>query len=328
MDTLVFAFNAVMPVVLLAALGYALKRAGIATPEFTRVCSKLCYYVFLPVLLFFNIYKTSSLSDIRYDVVGFAVAGIFALYLLGLFAVRFVRDRAQKGVVLQCVVRSNFAMYGLPLAVSLSGDAGAQTAAALSVFSIPLFNILAIVALTRFSGDEVQRPSAAKLAKDIMTNPLILGVAGGFLALCLRLLFENLGVNFRLDTDAAFLYKAVEQLANVASPLSLVVLGAQFEFSSAGALKKQITLGTLMRLVVAPVLVLGAALALLKNTSAADFAGLIALFGSPAAVSSAILARELNSDYELASQLVVWTTVFSFLSVFLLALVFRAVGVL
>ncbi len=279
MDTLLFAFNAVMPVLLLVALGYALKRGGLLTGEFTRVANKLCYYVFLPVLLFVNIYKTSSLADIRYDVVGFAVLGILALFFIGFFLVRFVPDRGHKGAIFQCVLRSNFAMYGLPLAISLAGDAGGRTAAALSVFSIPLFNILAVIGLSRFAGEEAHKhikSDVKKILKGIVTNPLILGCAFGFLALCVRMLFERLGVGFRL-TDIKSLYEALTELAAVASPMSLIVLGAQFKFSAANALKKQIALATTMRLVFAPALVLSAAFLVLKDMGAGDLAGLMAL---------------------------------------------------
>ncbi|HWS29729.1 MAG TPA: AEC family transporter [Clostridia bacterium] len=277
-----------------------------------------------------NIYKTSSLADIRYDVVGFAVLGILALFFIGLFLVRFVPDRGHKGAIFQCVLRSNFAMYGLPLAISLAGDAGGRTAAALSVFSIPLFNILAVIGLSRFAGEEAHKhikSDVKKILKGIVTNPLILGCVFGFLALCARMLFERLGAGFRL-TDIKSLYEALTELAAVASPMSLIVLGAQFEFSAANALKKQIALATTMRLVFAPALVLSAAFLVLQDMGTGDLAGLMALFSSPVAVSSAILAREMKSDYALASQLVVWTTLFSFITIFLMALLFRTLGIL
>jgi len=327
MDTLIFAFNAVMPVLLLVVLGYALRRGGLLSGEFTRVANKLCYYVFLPVLLFCNIYQTSSLADIRYDVVGLAALGILALFFIGLVLVRFVPDRGHKGAILQCVFRSNFAMYGLPLAISLAGDAGGRTAAALSVFSIPLFNILAVIALSRYSGEEAHKPDTGKILKGIISNPLIIGCVCGFLALCVRMLFEKLGVGFRL-TDVKSIYDVLTKLSAIASPMSLIVLGAQFEFSAANALKKQITLAAFIRLVFAPVFVLGLAFLVLKDMSNGDLAALMALFGSPVAVSSAILAREMKSDYVLASQLVVWTTLFSFITIFLMTLLFRALGML
>ncbi|HWR18041.1 MAG TPA: AEC family transporter [Clostridia bacterium] len=327
MDTLIFALNAVIPVLLLVVLGFALRRGGLLTGEFTRVANKLCYYVFLPTLMFCNIYKTSSLADIRYDVVGFSALGILALFLIGILLVRFIPDRGHKGAISQCMFRSNFAMYGLPLAISLAGDAGGRTAAALSVFSIPLFNVLAVYVLSRYSGTEEHKPDTGKIIKGIITNPLIIGCVCGFLALCIRMLFEKAGISFRLK-DIKPLYDVLTQLSAIASPMSLIVLGAQFEFSAANKLKKQIALATFMRLVFAPLLVLGMAAVFLKDMGNGDWAGLIALFGSPVAVSSAILAREMKSDYVLASQLVVWTTLFSFISIFLIAILFRTLGML
>ncbi len=327
MEMVLFALNAVFPVVSLCGLGYILKRVGLINPEFARVAGKLCFHVFLPTLLFLNIYKTESIGSLEWGLVAYACGGIIVLFALGLLTASIaVKDRRQKGVMVQCIFRSNFAMFGLPLSASLFGEAGAQMAAALSIFSIPLFNILSIWALAYFSGEAGTAPHTGKLIKEILKNPLTVGVLCGLLALCVRMALVQADISFRLDT-LPFLYAGVEKVAELASPLALIVLGAQFEFSAVGALSRQITIATVMRLVIAPVLMLAVAYRYIPSFGGAHYAGLIALFGSPVSVASAIIAQQMHADGQLAGQVVVWTTLFSGLSIFCMVLVFKMLGV-
>ena len=99
-------------------------------------------------------------------------------------------------------------------------------------------------------------------------------------------------------------------LAKASTPVALLVLGGQFEKSSIKGLKKQITLGVMGRLVFAPLIGLGGAILLQKmgilQFDNGTYAALIALFATPAAVASAIMAEEMGNDGQLAGQLVVW----------------------
>ena len=58
------------------------------------------------------------------------------------------------------------------------------------------------------------------------------------------------------------------------------------------------------------------------------FPALIALFSTPVAVSSAPMAVEMGQDGELAGQLVVWTSLFSILSLFIIIMISVNTGVL
>ena len=81
-----------------------------------------------------------------------------ALFLIGLLIViLFIKDPMQKGVVLQCVFRSNYAIIGIPLATMLFGESAAVVASLVSAISIPIFNILAVVSLTVFIKDDVEK---------------------------------------------------------------------------------------------------------------------------------------------------------------------------
>ena len=113
----------------------------------------------------------------------------------------------------------------------------------------------------------------------------------------------------------------------------MVVLGGQFQFSAVKALKKEIIVGTLWRIVIAPLIGIGGAVLLSRCTNwlscgVNEYPALIALFGSPVAVSSAIMAREMHNDEQLATQLVVWTSIASIVTVFLTVCLMMSLGLL
>ena len=127
--------------------------------------------------------------------------------------------------------------------------------------------------------------------------------------------------------------KALENASKVASPLALVVLGARFDFSAIKGMFKQISVGVLLKLIVAPVLGLGSAFILTKytgiiNITSNEYPALIAAFGSPVAVSSAVMVNEIGGDDQLATQLVVWTSVLSMLSLFVTVFLLKSVSLL
>ena len=119
-----------------------------------------------------------------------------------------------------------------------------------------------------------------------------------------------------------------ENLSKLATPLALLVLGAQFEFSSVKELRKEIIFGTVIRTVVFPILCIGCAIIFFKQQfTGAHIAVFVAVFASPVAVSSVPMAQEMNSDSTLAGQLVVWTTLVSALTIFIYSFILKSIGI-
>ncbi len=330
------AINAVMPIILLIGVGYALKRMGLMNENFIKIGQSLVFKLFLPAMLFVNVYEVSGIGAIQWDVVIYCLVIIFAMFGVGYVAANATsRDLRRKGVIWQCAFRSNFAIIGLPLANSLGGSAGAAIAAVLSAFTVPLFNVLSVVALSTYVNQSKGKRSFGKFLLDIVKNPLIVGVAAGLLALMIRGAQEAIfgEVVFSLKRDLEFVYDALDSLKAMASPLALVVLGGQCEFSAVKGLKKEILVSTLCRIVIAPLIGITGAVLLCQNTQLlhcgnAEYAALIAQFGSPVAVSSAVMAAEMDNDEQLAAQLVVWTSVGSMVTIFLTVCVLMGMGYL
>ena len=341
MGSFIFAANAVLPLIILIVVGYLLKRVGFLSDSFLNTGNKLVFKVLLPALLFYNVYNIENIGQINWTFVLYAVCAIIVIFTVAMVVTPlFVKDKGQCGAVIQGVFRSNFALIGVPLATALFGAQGAAAASVLSAFTIPLFNMLAVVALTVYNNQAPQLEQASqkkssfiKVLKGTVTNPLILAVVGGLVVLLIRALFVELNWSFRLksftifDSEVTFFYKALQYVANTATPFSLIVLGGRFTVSAVKRLWKPVLATTLIRCVAVPAVSLTLAYLLFPSLQGQHFAAYIAVFGTPTAVSSAIMAKEMGADDELAGQVVVWTTLLSAVTIFVEIVVLRAVGI-
>lgn len=371
LQTFLTTVNAVVPIILLILLGYLLKRFKFLNQNFIKLGNKFVFRVCLPCMLFINIYDSmKSFADINWTVAIYAVVMIVVIFGLGLLtAILTTKDNKRRGVILQCTFRSNFAIIGLTLVERLGGNTA--IAGIVSAFSIPVFNILAVIALSIFTVKEraenstaegdlnqvdgegvacenvtgaavVKKPAKRNSVKtillNIVKNPLIIGVVVGLVFVGIREIeVAACGVPaneipFRFDTQLKFLYTAVKDLKAIASPLALIVLGGQFEFSAVKGMTKEIVVATSWRILLAPLLGIGTAILLSSFTplhfGTEVYPTLIALFGTPVAVSSAIMAGEMKNDEQLATQLVVWTSIISIVSIFAIVFVLMSCGLI
>lgn len=327
MKSFLFAINAVSPIIFMVAIGYFLKKAKLLSVELAKHLNKLVFRLFLPTMLFLNVYKIETIQSIRLGYMAYALLGVLVLFAISLPIVLLVTPKTERrGAIWQACFRSNYALIGIPLAESLCGDDGVAVASLLSAATVPLFNVLAVIALSCFRQDG-ETPSVKKILAGIVKNPLIQSIFLGLVALCVRAFFVKWEISFRIS-DVTPIYKVLSNLSSVATPLALICLGGQFEFSAIASLRREITAGTVMRTVISPLLGLGIAFLFFHNSfSAAQFAALVALFSTPVAVSSVPMAQEMGSDAALAGQLVVWTTLLSSLSIFFASFLLSLAGV-
>ena len=326
MQDLLFSLNKVLPIVLLISFGYFLRHIKLVTKSTLENLNKLCFRVFLPISLFKSVYTISSIKEFNISFILFIVVSILIVFIIGFVSVcLFVKDKNQKGVLLQALVRPNYAIIGLPLVEFIAGSEGMKVATLGTLISIPLFNILGTIALSSFVETE-EKNSIGKTLLKIIKNPLILGVLAGMVVLLIRSVFINLDVSFRL-TDLEFLYTFIDKTGSIASPLALISLGGLFEFSQIKRVRNKLITIVSLRQAIIPLVAFTIAYLFFSFTGA-EYAVLIAIFGTPCAVSSAVMAKEMKNDGELANQIVVWTTLFSMLTIFILIYIFRSLGVL
>lgn len=307
MESLRISLEIVLPLFLLLAIGYAIKLTGMMNDTSVKQINKVIFKIFLPLLVFQNIYETELAESFRSDLLLYAVAGVVIQFLLSLCVVLLAeKDNARRGVMLQGMFRSNFVLFGIPISTSLYGDAAAGLAAVLIAVIIPLYNALAVIALEMFRG---KKPNFFKILLGIVTNPLILGSAAGILF-----------VVFRVPLPGP-IAETVSDLATISTPLAFVILGASFSFGDMGKYVKELFLTVGFKLVLYPALFLG--VAILLGFRDAALAVLLTVFAAPVAVSSFTMAQQMGGDDKLAAQIVVFTSILSIVSMFVIIFLFK-----
>ena len=312
MDNVLFSASVVLPLLLIMAVGKLARKVGLVDAPFVERGNNLVFRVFLPVSLCNNIMSTPR--DAAFDAGFFLYAGLgTAAVFAALFLVipLMERDRSRIGVLIQCVGRSNYAYFGLPLVAMLFPGRDVSVASMLVACLVPLYNVLSVIALQTFGAGG---RTARQMAASILKNPLIIASA--------------LGLAFWLSGVKApsFIAKAMSMTGAAASPMALFFLGAGIDFAALRGSVRPLMIGTVGRLIVCPAVMLAVGAALGYRGVLLGCA-LIA-FGSPTAVSGYPMAKQLGGDGELAGALVVSTTLFSALSTFLIILALKTLSLI
>lgn len=308
MDNILFSASVVLPLLLIMAGGKIARKAGLMDAPFVERGNDLTFRVFLPISLCNNILSTPRDAVLDLNVflyIGIGTLGVFLV--LFLLIPHIVREKSRIGVIIQCIGRSNYAYFGLPLVAMLFPGQDVSIASMMVALVVPIYNVCSVIALQMYG---TSRKTARQMVLGIAKNPLII-------ASILGLIVWLSGIEV-----PAFLKKTLSTMGAAASPLALFLLGAGMDFSILRRGAREIVLGTFGRLIVCPLvmLALGAALGF---RGVALGCAMIA-FGSPTAVSGYPMARQLGGDSELAGALVVSTTAFSVFSTFLLILLLRS----
>lgn len=300
MESLRLSFEAVMPIFLLMALGYLLKGLKFAEKSTFDAMNRLVFKIFLPILLFYNIYQTDKRQIFNGKLILFTVAAILTVYVVGYFAVLgLTRDNARRGVMLQGFFRSNYAILGIPLVDYVCGDSATGLASLMVAVVVPLFNILAVICLERFRNRSVK---IGGLIWGILKNPLVIGCLIGAIFLIADISLPS------------FVEKAVSSASQIASPLSMVILGAGFAFSGIGKYLKEIAITVSAKLVIVPFF--AALAAVLLGLRGEALVCVLITFGAPVAVSSFSMAQQMGGDEKLAAQNVVISSALCLLTLF------------
>ncbi|MBQ3878938.1 MAG: AEC family transporter [Oscillospiraceae bacterium] len=312
MENLRISASVVAPMLLMMLVGYISRRAGIVTEDTMRKVNKLLFRVFLPFLVFRNVYTSDISTAFSPKLLIFSICLIVGMYILIFFVVRALeKDNPKRGSLIQAIFRSNFIIFGIPVLETLYGAESTGVAAILIAVIIPLYNVLAVVTFEVHRGG---KPDFKKILKGIITNPLIIASLLGAVVLL---------TGFQMP---AILDEAISGIGKIATPLAFVILGSLFNLDAIRGGKKQIAIGLLGRLVIFPLIGLTIAVAL--GFTGPELAVIMIMCGSPPAVSSFTMAQQMDGDGELAGSLVILGSILSILSIFLITFILKTIGAL
>ena len=307
MENLLLSFQVVAPLMIYMLIGVLLRRTGVVDERVMRGANSIVYYVTLPLMCYRAIAASdiSAMFDTPYLL--YMAAGILALYALAaLFVPMLSKENKRRGVLILGVFRSNDAIFGLPVAAALLGADHLGLMSVTISMSVPLFGILAVVAMERYRGEQVR---FGQVLLRMIKNPLLIACFAGFVVNLLNIRFPDV------------VQKPIDSLAAVTSPLAFILLGGTISFAAVKKNRAAITAISLIRLLAAP-LVTVAALLLLGFRGEFIVVALI-IFGAPVAMLTYSMAVGMQADDELAGTLVAVTSVLSIVTMFLFIFVLK-----
>ena len=310
MENLMISANAVLPMCLVMALGYGTRRLGWLRREEISTINKIAFRIFLPCLLYYNIYCSDLSGSFDPLLMTYAVGGVLLTFGLALgYTLLTEKLPERRGVLIQGMFRSNYVIMGIPVATALLGADQLGTVSILIAVIVPLFNMLAVVVLEVFRG---QKPKPLHILGQIAKNPLVIGSVLGILTLVAGIRLPHI------------LEQTIQSVSAIASPLQLFLLGAFFQFSGLKTYRRELVTVSIAKLIVSPGLFLG--LGALLGFRGVAFVSLIGIFASPTAVNSFTMAQQMGGDAELAGDIVLMTSAASILTMFFWIFLFKSLG--
>ena len=313
-----YSVNTIVPIFLVVVLGWILKNKKVLDSTFFAGSDKFVFNIALPTMLFLDLVETEAITSFNVVLVGFCLGGILSVFaLLCIFVPLFCRDNAKRGAAIQGIYRSNFAILGTSVVMNMFGESATASLASVLPVAVIAFNILAVIALSVFAPKN-KKLSSAELLKtiilNIIKNPLIISLVIGILFLLTRLKLP------------VILSGSLGYISNSTLPLALMSLGANIEPKHIKESFLAAIVSSLAKTVLVPLGVV--TVAALVGFRGVDLGIILVLFSSPTAVSSYIMAKNMGSDHNLASQILLYTTVLSVITMFIGIFIVKSLGLI
>lgn len=302
MDSLIYSLNATVPVFLVIVIGYLLNRKGMFSDGFISSANKFIFNVCLPIMVFKDLAKTDIVSDFDLGLVLYsAIITTIAFIAIWICARLFIKDKSIIGAFVQAAYRSSVAVMGFAFMMNIYGTAG--DIPMIIIGCVPLYNIYAVTVLT-FEAEDAQNiqnksEKIKKAAVGIVKNPIIIGIVVGALGSLIHI----------YDWLPQICSKTIDNLAAIATPLSLIVIGASFEGRKAIAKLVPTAICSAVKLIAMPAVFLLIAVKLGFRDDA--LLALVIMLGSPTTPSCYIMAKNMKNDGVLTSSVIAATTLLS-----------------
>lgn len=252
--------------------------------------------------MFISIVNAASLKKINLYVLLFVIIIYIFVFIIGMYLLnRTRRTREVKATVLQSFVRPNMLLFGIALATNYYGvDTDISPLILLIGFLGPITNIYAVLGFEIYA--MTGKISIFKIIVNILKNKLILAALIG-------LIFKLLNVPF-----PTMIAKPLTDLANVTTPLGLLFIGGGLIIEKNKELSKNVFLSCLVRNFIVPLV--GITVAILLGFKEMDLFAVIIAMSAPAAVSSYVMAVNYTGQAQLASRIIMYTTLLSGITLF------------
>ena len=300
LESFIFSLNVTLPVFLVILAGKLLNKFGLFPDSYASITDKFVFKAALPLLLFKDISEMNFRQDFDVKFVLFCVVVSFVMFLaIWAFSKLLLKEKSMVGAFSQGAARGSAAILGIALATNVYGTSGFAPLMVLA--AVPVFNVMSVIILTVSADGGEKKISFSAILKGIVTNPIILGILAG-------LPFSAFDI-----TLPSFLSGAVGSIAGTATPMALLSIGASFKLSEARKKLSPSLVASIIKLFLLPLVFLP--MAVLAGFRESALVAIFVMLGAPSTVTCYIMAKNMNNDYVLSSNIVMIATLMSCVSV-------------
>ncbi len=311
--------NGIVPVFLLIALGYGLKKSNFLPMTAWPPISSFAVYVLYPGWLIPAVWH-ADLTGLSTGPVSFGVLGAVAVATIVGFSLKPVLKLSGPTFtsVFQGLMRFNSFVF-VPVAAAIFGPKATGIAGVAISALIPASNMVCILVLAQWGEPEANPENPARqpdrsplgMAKTLVTNPIFASCLIGLL------------LNMMHAPSLPLIDKPLTMLGEAAIPTGLILAGAGLSFSYIVRKPFLVTLVSLFKVVVMPILAYAICRLMGGNTLAQGVA--LACGAAPCAAAAYVQARHMGGDAPLMAGIVALTTTISAVSMPLLLWAFGLV---
>ena len=306
LDIFLYSVNSVVPIFIVVVLGWVIKKTRFLDQAFFSGADKFVFNFALPAMLFIDFARMDSIPEFDFGFVLFVCCAVVIVFVVLCLTVPVVvKDNAKRGAFIQGVYRANFAILGSSILKNMFGDDAVPHLALIMPVAVIMFNVLAVVVLSMFApADKKESPGvlAKNILINILKNPLIISLVLGVIVML---------IPFRIPE---LIEKPVSYFSDATLALALVSLGANIDLEKLKKTLKMSIFASALKTVAVPAAVVS--VAVLMGFRGVQLGTIFIVFGSPTAVSSYIMAKNMGSDYTLASQILLISTLMSLFTLF------------
>lgn len=302
MENLLMGINIISPVFFVLLIGYFAKQKGYIDNNFVDKGTWIVFYLALPFKLFYDV-KNARIESLHPKYVAYILLGVIFIIFISIIIAKSlkIKDKRKLSAFVHCAYRSNFVYVGFPiLDIIYNGAPSMEHMIVIISFGLTLYNISAIVLLTYYSEAEEKRISISDIIIKILKNPMIAGVVFGAI-------FNFLHLPVYQGVD-----RAIEMVAKISTPMSLILIGASLNFESSKSDFRLMFISAFIKTVVAPALLIPIGVKFGFTNMELGIA--YVFWATPCAANCFIFTKQMNSDYEFASKVITLSFIMSIIT--------------
>ena len=300
--------NSLVPIFSVIGLGMVLRWTTFLNDQTTQAFNRFAYYFALPLFLFYKLAGATTVDAAGNPILNALLPAVVITALISWLATWIMRvPHATRGTMIQAAFRGNLAFIGLPLVLFVIYDLpdeermAIESAMLLALTPVILFfNIGSVVALATYSKRTERSFSWLSLVKSIAQNPIVWACFGGAIFQIMQ---------WPLPTA---MVRTFEVVGASAFPMALIGIGSQLVAIRVAGTWTRAVIPTLIKCIVCPLI--GWGIGSWLGLSGVEMQVVLISCGSPTAVTSFLLAEQMDGDADLAASSVVICTGFSLLT--------------